>query len=264
MYAATKLLRPAALAAAAALSLGASGARAGLFDDDEARKAILDLRVQQQSTDQRVDQLVSANAKLADQIDKLRQGLLDLNSQLETARADNAKLRGAQEQMLRDLADVQRKQIDALQAIDGRLKKLEPQQVSLDGKDFSVEPDEKKAYDGALTALRGGDFDRAAPALQAFIARYPSSGYLDSARFWLGNALYGRKDYKGAIDAFKTLVATSPDSPRAPEAMLAMANCQFEMKDNRGARRTLGELVKNYPKSEAAAAGKERMASIKG
>ena len=52
--------------------------------------------------------------------------------------------------------------------------------------------------------------------------------------------------------------------PAEREALLALANCQFEIKDNRGARRTLDDLVKNYPKSEAAAAGKERLATIKG
>jgi len=46
--------------------------------------------------------------------------------------------------------------------------------------------------------------------------------------------------------------------------MLAMANCQIEMKDNRGARKTIDDLVKAYPASEAAAAGKERLGSLKG
>lgn len=257
-----RLLRPAALVAG--LLLAAGGVRAGMFDDEEARKAILDLRAKVQTNDSRIGDLAEANTKLADQIDKLRKSLLDLNAQLEAARADNAKLRGTQEQFLKDLADSQRKQKDSMQALDDRLHKLEPTQVSLDGKDFLAEPDEKKAHDQAMASLRAGEFDKAAIALQSFIARYPTSGFIESARFWLGNALYGKKDYKEAIAAFKTLVATSPDHPRAPEALLAMANCQVEMKDNRGARKTLDDLMKNYPKSEAAAAGKERMATIKG
>jgi hypothetical protein len=50
-----------------------------------------------------------------------------------------------------------------------------------------------------MALMRGGDFDRAAPALAAFLRRYPGSGYADSARFWLGNALYGKRDYKEAM-----------------------------------------------------------------
>jgi len=251
-------------AAAVALLLCAGAAQAGMFDDEEARKAILDLRSRLQATDAKLGDLAAANDKLLDQIGQLRKSLLDLNSQLEAARADSAKLRGTQEQLLKDVADGQRKSKDTLQALDDRLRKLEPQQVSLDGKDFTAEPDERKAHDQAMALLRNGEFDKAAAALSSFIARYPSSGYVESARFWLGNAQYGKKDYKEAIATFRTLVAQSPDHPRAPEALLAMANCQLEMKDNRGARKTLDDLVKNYPKSEAAAAGKERMATIKG
>ena len=48
------------------------------------------------------------------------------------------------------------------------------------------------------------------------------------------------------------------------EGLLALANCQIEMKDNRAARKTIEELVKTYPASEAAAAGKERLVTLKG
>ena len=70
--------------------------------------------------------------------------------------------------------------------------------------------------------------------------------------------------YYKAWEKYQEFAASHPQHPRAPEALLALANCQVEMKDNRGARRTLDELMKSYPKSEAAAAGKERLATIKG
>ena len=54
-----------------------------------------------------------------------------------------------------------------------------------------------------------------------------------------------------------------PDHPKAPEALLAVANCQAELKDTKGARKTIGELVQQYPKSEAAAVGRERLASLR-
>ena len=81
--------------------------------------------------------------------------------------------------------------------------------------------------------------------------------------FWLGNAQYGRREYKEAVGSFRALLASRPEHPKAPEAMLAIANCQVELKDPKGARKTIGELVQAYPKSEAAQAGRERLASIK-
>ena len=136
-------------------------------------------------------------------------------------------------------------------------------QVSVDGREFDADPEEKRQYEAALAQLRAGDFDRAAQSFAAFQVRWPASGYGASARYWQGNALYGKRDYKEAINAFRAFLAKAPDSERASEAMLAIANSQAEMKDKTGARKTLDDLIKTYPKSEAAVAGKERLAALK-
>jgi tol-pal system protein YbgF len=250
-----------------ALGVSATAAQAGLFDDDEARKAIIELRARVTALeDQNKAQAAQAavvSGQLADQLSALRRSLLDLNNQLEEVRSQIATLRGNDEQLTRDLADLQRKQKDVFQAFDDRLRKLEPMKVTLDGREFTVDPDEKGSYEDAIAAIRGGDFDRAAAALADFQRRYPNSGYTDSVRFWQGNAMYGKRDYKGAIAAFRAFVAGAPDHPRAPEALLALANSQAEMKDTKAARRTLDELIKTYPQSEAAQAAKERLASLR-
>lgn len=252
---------------AALLALGVGSAQAGLFDDEEARKAILDLRSRISANDEaaraRATELVQANAQLMEQVQQLRRALLDVNTQLEAQRAETAKLRGTQEQLGRDLADTQRRLKDASVALDERLRTFEPQKVTVDGQEFVVDPAERRQYEQAMAHLRTADFDRAAAALSAFAQRYPNSGYLDSVRFWLGNAQYGQKNYKDAIVSFRALVVANPNHPRAPEAMLALANCQAEMKDTRAARRTLEELLKAYPSSDAAGAAKERLSSLK-
>ena len=143
------------------------------------------------------------------------------------------------------------------------IRKVEPQKVTVDDKEFSVDPEEKRGYDDALAGFRRGEFDRAASGFAGLLKRFPTTGYRQSALFWLGNAQYARRDYKEAIATFRSLVAAAPESPRAPEALLAIANCQAELKDTKAARKTIDELVKAYPKSEAAQAGRERLASLK-
>jgi tol-pal system protein YbgF len=247
--------------------LAGGAAQAGLFDDEEARKAIVDMRQRIATADEaakaRSAEQAAAIAQLVEQLTAMRRSMLDLNNQLEAMRGDVAKLRGNDEQLMRDVAELQKRQKDVGQTLDDRLRKLEPQKVALDGREFMADPDEKKAYDDAMATLRGGDFDKSVQALASFQKRYPASGFADSVRFWLGNALYGKRDYKEAIAAFRAFVAAAPESPRAPEALLALANTQAEMKDARGARKTIEDLVKTYPQSEAAQAGKERLASLK-
>ena len=255
-------------AAAALLSGGLlASAHAGLFDDEEARKAIVDLRSRltavEDASKTRITELSTANTQLLEQLTATRRSLVELNNQLETIRGELATLRGNNEQMLRELAEVQKRQKDAAQNFDDRLRALEPVKVVIDGREATVPQDEKRAYDDAIAAIRGGDFDKSVGLLTGFQRKHPDSAYNDSVRFWLGNALYGKRDYKEAIAAFRSFVAGAGDHPRAPEALLALANSQAEMKDARGARKTIEDLMKAYPQSEAAQAGKERLASLK-
>ncbi len=265
-FAGTRGVALAALTAFAALT-ATPAAHAGLFDDEEARKAIVDLRSRIKESDDsakaRAAELAQTTTQLAEVVQALRRSLLDLNNQLEAMRGDLAKLRGADEQLLRDVADVQKRQKDIGQGLDDRLRKLEPQKVALDGADFLVEPEEKRMYEEAMTAMRGGDFDKSVNTLGNFQRRFAGSGYSDSVRFWLGNALYGKRDYKEAISAFRAFVTGAPQHPRAAEALLALANSQVEAKDRVGARKTIDELTKAYPASDAAQAGKERLAALK-
>jgi tol-pal system protein YbgF len=246
---------------------GAVSAQAALFDDDEARRAILDLRAKvasnEEQTRARIAELTTANQQLTEQVQQLRRTLVEMNNQLEGLRRDAAQLRGTDEQVTRDVAELQRRQADIAQGVDARIRRFEPQTVSVDGKEFVADAEEKRLYDDAIATLRGGDFAAAATSLQGFVRRFPSSGYIDSARFWLGNALYGKRDYKEAVAVFRAFATAAPSHPRAPEALLALANSQLEMKDTRGARSTLNELLKSYPESEAAQAGKDRLAALK-
>ena len=81
---------------------------------------------------------------------QLRKSLLDTQNQLEAIRSDLAKLRGQTEVLARDMADVQRKQKDDMQAMDERMRKLEPSKVTVDGKEFFADPVEKRDYESAF------------------------------------------------------------------------------------------------------------------
>jgi tol-pal system protein YbgF len=245
----------------AALCLAASAvAAAALFEDDEARRAILDLRQRIEAQRLAVERETEIQRQDSTQ---LRRSLLELQNQIEALRGEIARLHGQNEQLLRDLADVQRRQKDIAQGVDERLRKVEPSKVSVDGREFIADPNEARDFEAALAIFRKGDFPAAQTAFTEFIKRYPQSGFRPTALFWLGNAQYANRDYKGAIGNFRALLAASPDHPRAAEAVLSIANCQIELKDTPGAKRTLDELVKAYPQSEAAVAAKERLARLR-
>lgn len=255
-------------------ALCAMPVHAGLFDDDEARRAILDLRQRLDALRQSSD---AANQRLTEDLRRavednapLRRSLIELQNQIDALNAEVAKLRGQDEQRARqlqqqagELAELQRRQKDIAQGVDDRLRRFEPVKVTVDGREFNADPAEKTAFDNALAIFRRSDFPAAQSALVDFVRRYPQSGYVPSALFWLGNAQYATRDYKEAIINFRSLLQQSPDHVRAPEAVLSIANCQIELKDTRAARKTLEDLIKAYPQSEAAVAARDRLTRMR-
>lgn len=237
-----------------------SSSHAALFEDDEARKAILDLRQRVELMRGEADQARRASAS---ELTSLGKSLLDLQREIELLKAEIATLRGSSEHTARELSEIQRQQRDQLQAIQARFSKLEPVKVQLDGVEFLADQAQTRDFDAALAVFRKSDFVNAQSLFSAFVTRYPGSAYVVPALFWLGNAQYATRDYKGALVSFRALIAKDPDHVRAPEAVLSVANCQLELKDSKGARKTLTDLLKAYPQSEAALAAKERLATIK-
>lgn len=247
-----------AAAILAAFSYVPLQAHAGMFDDEEARKAILELRGKIDATQR---ELRDVHSNLDAKSDK--SGTLDLINQNEQLRQEIAKLRGQVEVLTNEVANTQQRQKDFYVDLDNRLRKMEPQRVTVDGKEASVEPAEQKTYDAALSVFKAGDYRSAAAAFIDFQRRYPQSGYSASSQYWLGNAYYAQRDYRNAITAQQALVTAYPDSPKAPDALLNIASCYVELKDKPAAKKTLETLVAKYPESPAAQTAKERLIALK-
>ena len=253
-------------ALAAAALTGAFSAHA-FFSDDEARKAILDLRqrvetlrLQVEESRQAIERINSGDSEAqASQ----RRSMLELANQIDQLRGELATLRGQNEQLARDLSETQRAQRDTQAGINERLRQFEPVKVTLDGVEFAAQPGEQREFDQAVDIMKQAEFGAAALAFGNFLKRYPESGFTPMALYCMGNAHYAVRAYKEALDAHGKLVAQYPNHPRKPEAMLAMANSQSELKDNRAARRTLEQLIASHPQSEAAVAAKERLARLR-
>ncbi|WP_277187188.1 tol-pal system protein YbgF [Caballeronia sp. BR00000012568055] len=243
------LLRAAAAACVVGSTMLSVPAHAGVFDDNEARKAVLDLRTK---TDGLTNQLQAAQRTILDQSNRLDQ----LNQQVAT-------LRGQNEDLANQVATLQKQQKDYYADLDARLKKFEPQQETVDGVQGAVQPGETDAFNAASTQFRNGDYKNAAASFKAFVAKYPQSPYQPTAQYWLGNALYAQRDYKGSTAIWQNLVKTYPTHPRAPEALLAIANNQIEQGQKAAAKQTLQQIISQYGGTEVAQNAQSKLSQVK-
>ena len=233
-------------------ALGASQAQAGLLDDDEARRMILDQKIKNEA---RFDQQGKAQ--------------LDLSNQIQRQAEENARLRGQIETLNYELETAKKRQQDFYLDLDTRLRKFEAQpsaNVTVDpangtqnSKPTGDPAKESQEYEVALNQFKAGKYKEAAAGFSAFVQKYPDSTLAPNAQYWLGNAWYAQRNCNKAIEAQGLVTTKYADSPKAPDAWLAIATCQQEAGNSPGAKRTLETLIAKYPTSPAAENAQQRL-----
>ena len=250
----------------AAALLSTTPAAHALFGDDEARRAILELRGRvQQHQDESDQRLARIEAQLAEAMERLEQTSrmqLDDQAQFEQLRQEIAKLRGQLEVQTNEVAIIRRQLGEQLATVDNRIKRSEPVGVEIDGRAANVDPEEKRSFEAALAQFRSGDFKTALNSFRQFQDQFPDSQYAPASWFWIGSSQFALKDYKGAISSHETLVSRFPDNSRVPDALLNIGYAQAESGDRNGARQTLQSLIQRHPQSPAAQLARDRLASL--
>lgn len=228
-------------------------ARAGLFEDDEARARIDKLQAE-----------VKAGVDgLATRVDAIAKNQLDFANQAEALKADLARLRGQLEVLVNDMDATQKRQRDFYVDLDSRLRKLEEAKApaaEVAAEAPKADPaQEGKDYEAALGAFKAGKYKDALAGFQGFIKNHPSSGLLPNAYFWAASSHYQLRDFAKAADLFAKVAATWPADAKAPAALMAQANAQLEAGDAKGSRKTLEQLAKDFPASPEGQTAKQRL-----
>ncbi len=263
--------------AVAAMALAATGlAHAGIFDDDEARKRIEDIRAQQEKTAREMNERLG---RLEERVKNI--GVVELLQQIQALGDDLARLRGSLEVLANQNDQLQKRQRDFYLDLDSRLKRLEgtsaaPAASGPPAAAAATAPEaaphaptkeeqarEVKAYDAASSLFRRNDFASSADAFRAFLRDYPQSALAPNATYWIGICQANLRDYKGALATQEGLLTRYPQSAKAPDALLAVAAIQSEQGDTGSARNTLEDIIARFPGSEAAGKARTRLGALR-
>jgi tol-pal system protein YbgF len=210
------------------------------------------------------------------------QSLLELSNQIEALRGDVRGMHNDVDQ-LNNAMDASRKQQRDLYAdLDRRMKALEARgtvsaapsgaspPVAGGGAPSSSAPaapagydgpggDDKSGYQSAFTFLKEGQYDRAVPAFQKFLATYPDSALAENAQYWLGEANYVNKAFPEAEAAFQKVVDKYPQSRKVPDALLKIGYCRYEMKQYESAKLALSQVITQFPDNADAKLAQQRI-----
>ena len=84
-----------------------------------------------------------------------------------------------------------------------------------------------------------------------------------NARYWQGEAYYGKKDFQKAIDAYDRVEIDYPRSEKVPAAMLKKGYAYLALKDVKRASSAFNQVVTLYPKSPEAGKASGKLAQLK-
>jgi tol-pal system protein YbgF len=221
-------------------------AQAGMFDDDEARNRIEQLRVEVTDLGKRAD-TVSRNQ-------------IDFANQVEAIKTDIAKLRGQIEVLTYELEAAQKRQKDFYVDLDNRLRKIEQPPAEARAETPKTDPAlETRDYEAALAGLKASKFREAGGSFLAFIKTYPNSTLAAAAHYWGGYAHAQAKEHTIAAELFGKFAATWPNDERAPSALESRVASLEAGRDLKAAKVALEQLAERYPNSEAGKRAKLRL-----
>jgi tol-pal system protein YbgF len=227
-----------------------------------------------EATRYQIDQVNrQASARLTEVENKLsNEKLLEMVNQMESLKAEVAKLRGEVEVANYNLQTTQKRQNDLYNDLDGRLSHLESagkeaaaqQNASqpASGQPAAADTQTSPDYDKALNLLRARDFANATTALSLYIQQNPNAPQAIDALYWLGVAHTAQRQYDAAIEIHRRFAEQYPDNPKAPDALRNVANCQRDLGQVDIAKTTLKRLIKLYPSSSAAQKAREQLTKM--
>jgi tol-pal system protein YbgF len=227
-------------------------AQAALFEDEEARRAILDLR--QRLENQRQTQLQSAEQTLQKSLDQSqkqfeilrkqvevdinqskqdnRQAVLQLQAQIETLKQDIASLRGEREQLLREITLLQRAQKDTNVEIEERFQKINGQLAKQEATPPSPVKEEAPKSSKVNVQVDGFEFLADPDEKRDFEAAF---------------VLFRKGDFAAAAKEFAQFVRVYSASGYKPSALYWLGSAKFARRDFNEAIAQLKGLANDFP-----------------
>ena len=110
------------------------------------------------------------------------------------------------------------------------------------------QPGEASAYNAAYTLVQGRQFDKAIPAFQQFLQRFPGGLYAANAHYWLGELYLVKEppDLEASRQSFVLLLAEYPDNSKAPDALYKLGTVQFKKGNREKAREYMDLVISQY------------------
>ncbi len=243
-----------------------------------------DVRKTERFLNEKITVLQEENARLRKDVDAskesvkpLRKAQADAGADLIDIRDSLQALKGAVEELRRDVSGLKKDREAKLNEVLFRIaflenflgvgKKGEGEEIGRrDVKPGSAQngkTDREAVYSTAYKDFKEGRYEAAQRGFQKFLDTYPKGEYADNAQFWLGECLYVEGKFEKAILEYEKVVKNFPSSEKVPYALLKQSLSFLKLGDKASAKLILQQVIKDYPNTNQARIARAKLAEIK-
>jgi tol-pal system protein YbgF len=117
-------------------------------------------------------------------------------------------------------------------------------------------------YDRGYTLYHQAQYVEAEASFQRFLQTFPDTELADNALYWIGEARFARRDFRGALAAFRETANRYPRGNKVADALLKAGASLEQLGDAAGARQSYREIQRRFPDSALAIVAEERIARL--
>ena len=120
------------------------------------------------------------------------------------------------------------------------------------------------AYDSAMRQFSNGDHDEAIQSFRNFLHDHASSPYADDAQYWIGEAYFRKGQYHRAIIELQQVSVNYASGDRAAASLLRQAEAFRIVGDRVDAKLSLQKVTSRYANTPEAAKASRMLAELGG
>jgi tol-pal system protein YbgF len=120
-------------------------------------------------------------------------------------------------------------------------------------------PAPRELYSQAYADYARGNYDLAIQGFNEYIRNYPGTDFTDNAQYWIGECLYGKKQYNDAIEAWNVLFRDYASSDKLPDARVKKGMALERLGRRSQALVEYRYVVDRFPNSQAARIAREHL-----
>lgn len=210
-----------------------------------------------------VTQLRRVTDETLKEVKRLNEVLAEQNAHVRASAQDQQRQTEAMNLAMKEVSET-------LAALRERLQRLPPAVLAFDGHappgpptdeggtsapaagtTAPVPPAAGELYTQAYADFARGDYDLAIQEFQQYLQHYPNAHLSDNAQYWIGECLYGKRQYRDAVTAWDTLLRKYPGTDKIPDARYKKAMALERMGRRSQALLEYRYVMEHFPNSEA-------------